>query len=125
MLRRFPILVGLMCLVLVACGAPERPSLGVWVPMWESAQAELPEITNTGPTFEQCSKALARLRELAPDLRPTPEDAIEETVDKWLAIAEETMFGCPEETGELKTFEAAYTELGRLADQIDSVVYGP
>ena len=93
--------------------------------MWEDAQAQLPEITETGPTDQECSQALARLREIAPELRPTPEDSIEETVDKWLAIAQETMFGCPEETGELKTFEAAYAELGRLAGQIDSVVYGP
>lgn len=93
--------------------------------MWESAQAELPEITESGPTDEQCSRVLARLREIAPELRPTPADSIDQTVDKWLSIAQETMFGCPEETGELKTFEAAYGELGRLAGQIDSVVYGP
>jgi hypothetical protein len=83
----------------------------------------LPDITTGDPSDAECSEALILLREAAPTLRPTPDDSIDETVDKWLLIAEETMFECPADTGNFTTFEAAYAELDRLAAQIDVVVY--
>jgi len=95
-----------------------------WIPTWQAAQDALPDIAEGEPDEETCSTALVRLREVAPDLRPTPDDSIDETVDRWLLIAEETMFECPADTGDFNSFESAYTELDLLGDQIDVVVYG-
>lgn len=94
-----------------------------WIPRWETAKAVLPDLAAGEPDDETCSAALVELREIAPDLRPTPDDSIDGTVDRWLLIAEETMFECPAETGAFNSFDAAYAELGNLADEIDVVVY--
>ncbi len=110
-------------LIVSACSSVSRPPTAEWTPTWEAAKATLPDIAEGEPDEETCSTALVQLRELAPDLRPTPDDAIDETVDRWLVIAEETMFECPAETGDLNSFDAAYDELGHLADEIDVVVY--
>ena len=95
-----------------------------WTPTWETARAILPDLAGGEPDDATCSTALVQLREVAPDLRPTPDDSIDATVDRWLLIAEETMFECPAVTGDFNSFESAYAELGLLADQIDVVVYG-
>lgn len=83
----------------------------------------LPDRSVGEPIPATCSEALVALREVAPTLRPTPDKSIDGTVDQWLLIAEETMFECPPETGELTSFEDAYAELDRLAAQVDAVVY--
>ncbi len=83
----------------------------------------LPDPAGGEPTPSECSEALVMLREVAPNLRPTPDEAIDGTVDQWLLVAEETMFECPPETGEFTSFEEAYAELDRLASQVDAVVY--
>jgi hypothetical protein len=106
-----------------ACGLEERPQPAQWIPLWEDAKGILPDLTAGEPSDEECSVALVLLREVAPTLRPTSDDSIDETVDRWLLIAEETMFECPADTGDFTTFDAAYLELDRLADQIDVVVY--
>ena len=111
-------------LIVSACSSVSRPATAEWTPTWEAAKAVLPDIAGGEPDEETCSAALVQLREVAPDLRPTPDDSIDETVDRWLVIAEETMFECPPDTGELNSFESAYTELDLLGDQIDVVVYG-
>lgn len=112
-------------MIVFACGSVSRPDTADWIPTWEAAKAALPDIAAGEPDGETCSIALVRLREIAPDLRPTPEPSIDETVDRWLVIAEETMFECPADTGDFNSFDLAYTELDLLADQIEIVVYGP
>ena len=113
-----------MLMIVSACSSVARPETSEWIPIWEAAQAVLPDIAAGEPDEETCSTALVQLREVAPDLRSTPDDSIDETVDRWLVIAEETMFECPPDTGEFISFESAYTELDLLGDQIDVVVYG-
>jgi hypothetical protein len=121
-IRSATLAVALVVLV-SACGLIERPQPAQWIPLWEDAKAILPDLTVGEPSEAECSAALVLLREAAPALRPTPDDSIDETVDRWLLIAEETMFECPADTGDLTTFDAAYLELDRLADQVDVVVY--
>lgn len=111
-------------MIVSACSSVSRPETAEWTPTWETAQAAVPDLAEGEPDEETCSTALVRLREVAPDLRPTPDDSIDETVDRWLLIAEEAMFECPAETGDFNSFESAYTELAKLAAQIDVVVYG-
>ena len=111
-------------MIVSACTSVARPEAAEWTAIWETARAALPDLAGGEPDEETCSTALVQLREVAPDLRPTPDDSIDETVDRWILIAEETMFECPAGTGDLNTFEAAYDELRLLADQIDVVVYG-
>ena len=107
-----------------ACSSVSRPETAEWTPTWETAKAVLPDLAAGEPDEETCSNALVQLREIAPDLRPTPDDSIDETVDRWLVVAEETMFECPADTGDFNSFESAYLELDLLGDQIDVVVYG-
>ena len=110
-------------MIVSACSSVSRPGTAEWTPTWEAAKAVLPDIAVGEPDEATCSDALVQLREIAPDLRPTPDDSIDETVDRWLVVAEETMFECPPETGPFNSFEAAYRELGNLSDEIDVVVY--
>jgi hypothetical protein len=117
-------LAAVLVMIVSACSSVPRPETAEWTPTWEAAKAVLPDLAEGEPDEETCSAALVQLREVAPDLRPTPNDSIDETVDRWLLIAEETMFECPADTGAFNTFEAAYTELDLLGDQIDVVVYG-
>lgn len=116
-------LAAALLMIASACGSVARPETADWIPTWEAARTSLPDLADGEPDEQTCSTALVQLREVAPDLRPTPDDSIDQTVDRWLVIAEETMFECPADTGEFNTFESAYTELGRLADQIGIVVY--
>lgn len=117
-------LAAVLLMIVSACSSVSRPETAEWTPTWETAKAALPDLAGGEPSDETCSTALVQLREVAPDLRPTPDDSIDATVDRWLLIAEEVMFECPAETGDFNSFESAYTELGLLADQIDVVVYG-
>lgn len=117
-------LVAVLLIIVSACSSVARPQAAAWTPTWEIAKAALPDLAEGEPANETCSTALVRLREVAPDLRPTPDDSIDETVDRWLLIAEETMFERPAVTGDFNSFDSAYTELDLLAAQIDVVVYG-
>ncbi len=121
-IRSATLVVTLMMMV-SACGLIERPQPPQWIPLWEDTKAVLPDLAVGEPSEVECSAALVLLREAAPTLRPTPDDSIDETVDRWLQIAEETMFECPADTGDFTMFGAAYLELDRLADQVDVVVY--
>jgi hypothetical protein len=117
-------LAAVLLMIVSACSAVSRPAMAEWTPTWETARAILPDLAEGEPDDATCSTALVQLREVAPDLRPTPDDSIDATVDRWLLIAEETMFECPAVTGDFNSFESAYAELDLLADQIDVVVYG-
>lgn len=109
-----------LVLTLSACSGPGRPSVDEWIPAWDHAVRSIPseEEIADGPTRELCDAALVDLRVHRPDLFPTPDEAIDDTVDVWVATAELTFFECPPSEG----FEAAYGTLRRLEAEVDVVL---
>jgi hypothetical protein len=74
------------------------------------------------PDRQICGDALAELRAIQPELFPTPDLALDETVTQWVSIAEDAMFECPPSSARIPTLADAYAELARLEAEVAAVL---
>ncbi len=68
---------------------------------------------------EGCDTVLERLRELDPQLTPTPDAGTDRLVRGWFEVAEEAFFECPPRTGDIDSFDDAYAEMTRFEAEVD------
>jgi len=108
-----------LALGLVACGGgDDRPAVEDWEPVWLATQALVPDAAELADVGEEaCEPVLGDLRASREDLLPAPTGALDEHARAWLAAAEGLMLDCPSDADER---QAAYEELDRLADRIDT-----
>ncbi len=108
-------------LFLTACGA-NPPTFAEWETRWNEALTALPDYTGDPISEDACTAALVTLRELAPELESTPDDALDGVVNQWLDIAEEAMFECPPRQVGTASFEEAYAEMRLLEGEVAAVL---
>ncbi len=119
-LRRMSVTAAVVLLTLPSCGSSDddRPSAEVWQPIWESRQALIPTaegVLNGGGDL--CGERLGTMRVQLPELRPTPTEVIDSTVEEWAALAETIMFECPSDPIEL---DDRLNTLHALAAEVDA-----
>jgi hypothetical protein len=114
MTRIVALVIGIV-VVASAC-ASTRPSVQEWQPTWDRAVAGIPPETVAGenPPREICDKTLVSLREISPELSPTPALAVDDAVMDWIDIAEDAFFECPPAGQQVGSFAQAYELLRRL-----------
>jgi hypothetical protein len=116
-------IVAILAVVGASCST-SRPSVEQWQPTWDKAVAGLPEqsIVGENPPRALCDTTLVFLREIRPDLMPTPDLAVDDTVRDWIDIAEDAFFECPPANQQVGSFAEAYALLGRLQAEVDLVL---
>lgn len=120
---RLIVMATIMLVTTTACGNA-RPTADEWVPLWTemlSAIPSLERLTAADPK-PSCDEALAAVRDGQSSLKPTPDRAIDDAVNRWVSVAESTFFQCPPETEDLAGFEGAFEELTRLEAEINTVL---
>jgi hypothetical protein len=115
---------GLLSVLFSACGGDDRPTVEAWVPAWERIVEAVPSPAELGnpPDREVCSAALGVVRSESGDLSPTPDLAIDDVVNDWVRIAEDTLFECPPASQRVPSLEYAYGELARLEAEVATVL---
>lgn len=116
--------VGLLSVLVSACGGDDRPSVEAWVPAWNRIVEAIPTPEELGnpPDREICSTALGAVRSESGDLFPTPDLAIDDVVTDWVRIAEDLLFECPPASQRVPSLEYAYGELARLEAEVATVL---
>lgn len=107
-------------LLISSCGQ-SRPSAEAWQQDWNRVLAIVPAepAAGTDPATVGCEDVLAALRTEKETLLPTPDEAVDVTLNLWLEEAEGAFFECPPENG---GFEKAYDEMERLRAEIEAVL---
>lgn len=123
-MKRLLFALSILAVVIAACGSSERPTSEAWAPRWEVALAAIPPLDELGDQAaeEVCETSLAAVRSQAEELLPSPTSEIDEYVDAWVALAEATFFECPPDQKEINSFDAAYSELARIEDSVESAL---
>lgn len=108
----------LLATIAVACGGPGRPSVSEWRTTWDAAQAVVPDVGDVELDHERCEAVLAELREIRPELKPAPDELVDEQMAAWAAYAEHLFFTCFENV----EVRGAYAELDRYARQVEDAL---
>ena len=105
------------------CGS-DRPSVSEWQPTWDEITGAIPDeaAAVNGLSVAACGDTLAFLRSNRARLNPTPDLAIDDTVNAWVEIAEDAFFECPPDNEQVQDFAEAYGELMRLQAEVDLVL---
>jgi hypothetical protein len=121
---RIVAVVGLLSVLVGACGGDARPSVEAWVPAWNRIVEAIPTPEELGnpPERAVCSTALGVVRSESGDLFPTPDLAIDDVVTDWVRIAEDLLFECPPASQRVPSLEYAYGELARLEAEVATVL---
>lgn len=115
----------LVALVLVVgCSSENRPDAATWMRSWNAITSIIPDQTDIGapPNESICRTTLAAVREGRAGLLPTPSVTVDDLANEWVAIAETAFFECPPEGQDLDSFEAAYRELTRVEDSVETAL---
>lgn len=121
---RVSVLVLTLLLATSACGGGERPETGEWLPGWETITAVIPDQRDLGdpPDHSLCETTLASIRTENEDLLPSPSVTVDDLVTEWVAVAEAAFFDCPPEGDDIDSFDAAYEELRRIEDSVETAL---
>jgi len=122
-LTRIAALVAVITIIASAC-ATTRPSVEQWQPTWDRVVAGIPpqDVVGENPPRQLCDETLVFLRTSRPDLSPTPDLAVDDTVRDWIDVAEDAFFECPPASQQVGSFAQAYDLLGRLQAEVDLVL---
>lgn len=109
---------------LVACSGQSRPSRAEWRQHWDRVVERVPTLDDldVDDSKAQCVEALALVREERVYLIPAPEVALDDPVDDWLNVADETFFECPPRSGEIRGFEQAYVLLDDYVAEVQAIL---
>lgn len=123
-LFRVVAVVGLLSVLLGACGGDDRPTVEAWLPAWDRIVDAVPSPDELGipPDRAVCSTALGVVRSESGDLFPTPDLAIDDVVKDWVRIAEDLLFECPPASQRVPSLAYAYGELARLEAEVATVL---
>ena len=121
--RNIVVTIAVFAIALASC-ATTRPTVEEWQPSWDRVVAGIPaeSVTGENPSRELCDTTLAFLRDTRPELSPTPDLAVDDTVKDWFDIAEDAFFECPPRSQQVGSFSDAYTLLARLQAEVDLVL---
>ena len=113
-----------MTLVLNACQREVRPSVSDWQGHWNRVIAAVPavEALEGEDAKSLCDTALTLLREERQYLLPAPESTLDDPVDDWLSVADETFFECPPRSGEIQGFDEAFTLLDDYQAEVEAAL---
>ena len=108
-----------------ACGdSGDRPTDEAWRVVWEQERRQVPDAeTIIAGGQDVCGPLVGRFRQTAPELTPTPSEALDDAVGAWIAHAESIVFDCPSDRADLAdrlaTLDvlAAEIDAGLAADQ--------
>jgi hypothetical protein len=122
--RRGITLLIAISLTLSACGGEDRPDTASWLPQWEAITSVIPDQAALGdpPSEELCQDTLASIRTENDGLLPSPSVTVDDLVNEWVAVAEAAFFDCPPEGSEIDSFSAAYEELSRIENSVDTAL---
>ena len=122
-LRNIVVAIAVFAIALASC-ATSRPTVEEWQPLWDRVVTGIPTESTTGenPSRELCDETLAFLRDSRPELSPTADLAVDDTVKDWFDIAEDAFFECPPRSQQVGSFSHAYTLLARLQAEVDLVL---
>lgn len=122
----------LLALVLSGCtdtdsggdGAGDRPDVATWTTTWDQTRAIIPDLDTMGDPLdpEVCEETVGRLRDARENLHPTPDELVDEEVDKWMTEATSVFFECFEADVGADTVAESYEELERLEAEIDTAL---
>lgn len=106
------------------CSAEDRPDTASWLQDWEAIIAIVPEQSALGdpPDPALCERTLASLRSEKESLLPAPAVTVDDLVTEWMAMAQAAFFDCPPEGEGVDSFSAAYDELERITDSIETAL---
>lgn len=118
------VLVLFPAVLVSACAGVTRPSVAEWEATWMDAVASIPSQQELGepPSRQLCDDAVAFLRMAESTLLPTPDLAIDATVEEWIAVAKDGFFECPPASAAIPDFEFVYWELLRLQAEVEVVL---
>lgn len=121
---RTVMLVVVLLALLSACSGPERPDAANWLPHWDEEIAVIPPQDDLGdpPDKALCQDTLAMVREENEDLLPSPSVTVDDLVTEWIEVAEAAFFDCPPEGEDIDSFDAAYEELARIQESVETAL---
>lgn len=113
-----------IALVFVGCANDSRPSRSEWQVHWDRVVAQVPALDDLAVEDPRpaCEEALALVREERVYLIPAPEVTLDDPVDDWLSVADETFFECPPRSGDIQSFEQAYGLLDDYMAEVQAVL---
>jgi len=122
--QRRSVVVAVLALILVGCGREARPELAEWETHWNRVVSQVPTIDDLDVDDPKplCDQALALVREERVYLIPTPELSLDDPVDDWLNVADETFFECPPRSGDIQGFDEAYLLLDDYLAEVQAAL---
>lgn len=124
MSKRLLILFALLGVVASACQAENRPAVEEWRAHWDRVIAAVPteEALSGEDAKTLCDTALTLLREERQYLLPAPESTLDDPVDDWLNVADETFFECPPRSGEIQGFAEAFVLMDDYHAEVEAAL---
>ncbi len=112
-------------LFLATCGPPQRPRAAEWQMAWAEARALVPEASAfAGPdAVDVCEGLLASMRKASLKMLPTPNAALDHTVQDWIDVAEGLGYACPRRKEHEAAFATAMKELATLDAEIQAGLF--
>ncbi len=113
-----------MALLLNACQREARPPVSEWQGHWDRVIAAVPtvEALSGDDAKSLCDTALTLLREERLYLLPAPESTLDDPVEDWLSVADETFFECPPRSGEVQGFAEAFVLLDDYQAEVEAAL---
>lgn len=111
-------------LTLVGCAGQARPERAEWQQHWDRVIEQVPDLPDLQVEDPKpvCDAALSLVREERVYLIPTPEVSLDDPVDDWLNVADETFFECPPRSGDIQGFDEAYLLLDDYLAEIQAAL---
>jgi hypothetical protein len=107
--------------VFLACNYG-RPSVELWQEAWNEIQAAVPDpgVIEVEESRKRCNKLLVATREFRGRLLPSPDAALDDSIEQWLELAGKIGFDCSPARGQVDTYRDDLRELAILAAEIDA-----
>lgn len=123
-MRQTRAVILIAALALVGCADGARPDRAEWQQHWDRVVEQVPDLADLEVEDPKpvCDAALSLVREERVYLIPAPELALDDPVDDWLNVADETYFECPPRSGDVQGFEEAYVLLDDYQAEIEAAL---
>jgi hypothetical protein len=110
--------------LLASSCSSSRPTVEEWQPAWQAMVDAIPSESEIGenPPRAICDETLTFLRSNRSTLFPTPDVAVDDTVQDWFDIAEGAFFECPPDNELVRGFPEAYELLRRFQGELELVL---
>lgn len=114
-----------LAVAVAGCQGESRPDAAEWQVHWDRVLAAVPtaeELESAEDPKPMCDEALTLVREERMNLSPAPEPTLDDPVEDWLNVADETFFECPPRSGDIQGFAEAYERLDDYRAEVDAAL---